>query len=61
MLKLSLIVFCLLFACVFSSHFRGATISWSPGDKDGEVSAKVQKQPRPEAVPFTSVPDQSCC
>ena len=51
MLKLSLIVFCLSFTCVFSSHFRGATISWSPSDKDGEVSAKLQKQP------FTSVPD----
>ena len=51
MLKLSLIVFCLSLTCVFSSHFRGATISWSPSDKDGEVSPKLQKQS------FTSVPD----
>ena len=35
---LLLITFYLSSTCFFSTNFRGATISWSPSDKDGEVS-----------------------
>ena len=44
MFRLSLLIIYLLFKCVLSSHFRGATISWKPSDKEGEVGTKFQKQ-----------------
>ena len=54
MSKLSLLIVYLLFKCVRSSHFRGATISWKPSDKEGKVNVKVQKQL------FSFAPKNSC-
>ena len=49
-----LLIVYLLFKCVHSSHFRGATISWKRSDKEGEVNVKVQKQL------FSFAPKNSC-
>lgn len=44
MVTLSALIVYLSFKCILSSHFRGATISWKPSDKEGEVGIKFQKQ-----------------
>ena len=54
MFKLPLLIVYLLFKCVHSSHFCGATISWKPSDKEGEVNVKFLKQL------FSFAPKNSC-